>query len=268
MTPSSEIANRYDANAARYDDATRYNRDAARRLVASLPAGRYPRLLDVGCGTGFASEAMIERFRPTSITGVDISREMLERMRSKLAGLPDIALEFHVADVLSMPVPDGAFDCVLASMALHWFASRDLALAAMARAVATGGVLGVVAPGPGHDREYVEVLRTIVPPVPSPVIDIFATAQVFPDPVEDAIAASGLEVLDVWVESRHRRVPPDRYMERITTVGSHVWSTIMGPDESAAMVDRITAAVRHASGPRGFEYTFTKTYAVARRPTG
>jgi SAM-dependent methyltransferase len=221
----------------------------------------------VGCGTGFATMAMAERFDLEAVTGVDVSAQMLERMRTKLADLPKVVAELHVADVLDMPVPDGAFDCVLASMALHWFPDRAAAIAAMAAKVRPGGVLGLVAPGPGHDLEYTEVLRTVDPPVPPQVIEVFFTAQVFPDEVEDAMAAAGLEPVDVWVESRHRRVPPARYMARITTVGSHVWTRLMSPADADAMVDRVTAAVEAAAGPRGFDYTFTKTYATARRPS-
>ncbi len=263
-----EIATRYDHNAARYDDVTRYNRDAADRLVQSLPRREYRALLDVGCGTGYASVAMIERFGVPAVTGVDISAQMLERMREKLAALPGVTCETHVADVLGMPVGDDAYDCVLASMALHWFPRRGEAIAAMARKLTPGGVLGIVAPGPGHDHEYTEVLRAVRPPVPAQVVDVFDTAQVFPDETEEQIVAAGLEPVDVWVEHRRRRVPPERYMARITTVGSHVWSELMGADAAADMVERITEAVRRAAGPRGFEYTFTKTYAVARRPEG
>ncbi len=266
MSDAPEIACGYDRNADRYDDVTRYNREAAERLVRALPPDAYRSLLDVGCGTGFATMAMAERFAIEAVTGVDISAQMLERMRTKLADLPQVAAGLHVADVLDMPVPDGAYDCVLASMALHWFPERAAAIAAMAAKVAPGGVLGLVAPGPGHDFEYTEVLRTVDPPVPPAVIEVFFTAQVFPDEVEDAMAAAGLEPLDVWVESRRRRVPPERYMARITTVGSHVWTRLMPPADADAMVERVTAAVEAAAGPRGFEYTFTKTYAIARRP--
>jgi trans-aconitate 2-methyltransferase len=266
MSDAPGIAGGYDRNAARYDDVTRYNREAAERLVRALPDGDYRSLLDVGCGTGFATLAMAARFPIETVTGIDVSAQMLERMRVKLADLPGVAATLHVADVLDMPVPDGAFDCVLASMALHWFPRRADAIEALAAKVAPGGVLGLVAPGPGHDFEYTEVLRTVAPPVPAQVIEVFFTAQVFPDDVEDALTTAGLDVLDVWVESRHRRVPPERYMARITTVGSHVWTQIMSPAEADAMVERVTAAVEAAAGPRGFEYTFTKTYAVARRP--
>lgn len=265
MGVEREIALRYDHNAERYDDATRYNREAARRLVASLPDLTCRTLLDVGCGTGFASLAMIERFDVGAVTGVDVSRQMLERMRQKLDAHPQVHAELHVADVRAMPVPEGAYDCVLASMALHWFADRSEAIHAMGRAVAPGGALGLVAPGPGHDYEYTEVLRAIRPAVPAAVIDIFGSAQVFPDETEAQLVAAGLTPIDVWVESRTRRVPPVRYMARITTVGSHVWSQIMDSREAAAMLARITAAVERATGPDGFEYTFTKTYAIARR---
>lgn len=266
MRDGPEIACGYDRNADRYDDVTRYNREAAERLVRAVPPGAYRSILDVGCGTGFATMAMAERFAIEAVTGVDVSAQMLERFRAKLADLPHVAGDLHVADVLDMPVPDGTFDCVLASMALHWFPERTAAIGAMAAKVAPGGVVGIVAPGPGHDFEYTEVLRSVTPPLPPQVIEIFFTAQVFPDEVEDAMVAAGLEPFDVWVESRHRRVAPERYMARITTVGSHVWTRLMSPADADAMVERVTAALEAAAGPRGFEYTFTKTYAIARRP--
>lgn len=266
MSDAPDIACGYDRNAGRYDDVTRHNREAADRLVRALPDAEYRTLLDVGCGTGFATMAMAARFAIDAVTGVDLSAQMLARMRAKLADLPQVVAELHVADVVDMPVPDGAFDCVLASMALHWFPDRGGAISAMAAKLAPGGVLGLVAPGPGHDLEYTEVLRTVDPPVPPQVIEVFFAAQVFPDEVEDAMAAAGLEPLDVWVESRRRRVAPERYMARITTVGSHVWARLLSPADADAMVKRVSAAVRDAAGPRGFEYTFTKTYAIARRP--
>ena len=52
----------FDRAAEGYDDLLRHNREGARRLVAALPAGDYDAILDVGCGTGFVTEAMVERF--------------------------------------------------------------------------------------------------------------------------------------------------------------------------------------------------------------
>lgn len=259
------IADGYDHNADRYDDVTRYNRDAATRLVGALPTKPYRSLLDVGCGTGFATLAMIERFAIDTVTGIDVSAQMLARMHEKLVAHPAIVADLRVADVADMHVEDGVFECVLASMALHWFADRAGAVAAMGRAVAPGGIVALVAPGPGHDAEYTDVLRSLRPAIPAPVIDIFTTAQVHPGDTEEQLLAAGLTPIDIWVETRHRHVAPDRYMARITAVGSHVWSQILSPDEATSMLARITEAVGAAAGPSGFAYTFTKTYAVARR---
>lgn len=263
---SAHIAARYDANAHRYDDVTLHNREASERLVTLLPEGRFERLLDVGCGTGFATEAVLRRFSPTQVTGIDLSAEMLERFRDKVAGRPDIEVRLVTGDALDLETRGVQADLVIASMMLHWVEDRPAAIRAMAAAAAPGGVVAIVAPGPGHDREYADLLRTIDPPVPHEVIDVFRAAQVFPDATEAALIEAGLEPIDVWMETRHRTVPPQRYMARITAVGSHVWTALMGPEAAEEMLGRINAAIARASEPSGWSYTFTKTYAIARRP--
>ena len=78
----------------------------------------------------------------------------------------------------------------------------------------------------------------------------------------------GKLVMDCKAQSADRvdRVKLDIHRGKLQqAVGSHVWNQIMEPDEADAMVARITAAVERAAGPGGFEYTFTKTYAIARR---
>jgi ubiquinone/menaquinone biosynthesis C-methylase UbiE len=259
------IASQYDRNAAQYDRAARFNILAGERLVSSVPPGEYKHLLDVGCGTGFATLAAFARF-PTlqSVVGVDISSGMVDQFREKLRAHPDSDVQLQVADVLAMDVPAGHFDLVISSMMLHWITDRPGALRVMAAAVRPGGVLAVVAPGPGHDQEYVEVLRAIRPPVPAPMIEVFAAAQVFPDALDEQLRAAGLEPLDVWVETRRRQVPPEVYMERITAVGSHVWAHLSA-DEQDATFSRIRDGIAAATIDARFCYTFTKSFAVARR---
>jgi SAM-dependent methyltransferase len=261
------IAAQYDRNAAGYDDAARFNAMAAERLVAALPPGEPRDLLDVGCGTGFAALAMLGRFPSLRrVTGLDVSAEMLERFRAKLAAASGAETRLVRADLLRDGLPEGPYDAVLCSMVLHWLGERRAeAIAAMAAALRPGGVLALVAPGPGHDREYADLLRGLDPPVPAPVVDVFDRAQVFPEAVERALIEAGTPPLDVWVERRRRRVDPARYMARIEAVGSHTWAELMGPAEQAAMLGRIRSAVAAASPGGVWRYTFTKTFAVARR---
>jgi len=261
------IAAQYDRNAAGYDDAARFNVLAAERLVAALPPGDHREVLDVGCGTGFATLAMLARFPSVRrVTGLDASAEMIERFRDKLAAAPGAETRLVVADVIREGVPDGPFDAVLCSMVLHWLGDRrGGAIAAMAGALRPGGILALVAPGPGHDGEYAALLRALRPPVPPPVFEVFDAAQVFPEAVEEALLGAGMEPLDVWVERRRRRVAPERYMARIEAVGSHTWAELMAPPEQEAMLRRIRRAVGEASPGGVWRYTFTKTFAVARR---
>ncbi|HMN99498.1 MAG TPA: methyltransferase domain-containing protein [Miltoncostaeaceae bacterium] len=246
-----------------YDDLLRRNRDGARRLVASLPDGRYDDVLDVGCGTGFVTEAMVDRFATRRVTGVDPSEGMLERFREKLGGRVDATLQ--VAGVHDMDVPEGAFDAVVSGMAFHWFPEKPAAIAAMARPLRPGGALGILASASGTDAEFRAVLEGIRPPVPAEWTGVFDVIQRSADEVAGWMGDAGLDVIDAWEERRVRRQGPDAYLARIAAVASHL-SASLDPEEAAAHVERVTRAVHGASGPDGFRFAFVKLFAIARRP--
>jgi malonyl-CoA O-methyltransferase len=253
----------YDRSAGEYDDLLRHNAEGARRLVAAIPAGRYDRILDVGCGTGFVTQAMADRFGTRRATGVDPSEGMLARFREKLGGR--LELDLVHAGVHDMDVPDGAFDAVVSGMAFHWFPRQEAAVHAMARRVASGGVLAILASGAGSDREFKAVLEGIDPPVPEAWIATFDAIQRTADQVAGWMGDAGLEVVDAWEERRVRRTPPDAYLARMVATSSHVSSEI-DPDELAGHAERMVRAVHAASGPEGFVYGFVKLFAIGRRP--
>jgi ubiquinone/menaquinone biosynthesis C-methylase UbiE len=258
-----EVGDGFTRAAEGYDELLRRNRDGARRLVAALPEGRYDDVLDVGCGTGFVTEAMVDRFGTRRVTGVDPSEGMLERFREKLAGRVDATL--LVAGVHDMDVPEAAFDAVVSGMAFHWFPEKPAAIAAMARRVRPGGVLAILASAAGTDAEFRAVLEAVRPPVPAAWTEVFDVIQRTGDEVATWMRDAGLEIDDVWEERRVRRQDPDAYLARIGAVASHL-SASLDPDEAAAHVDRVTRAMHAASGPEGFTFAFVKLFAVARRP--
>ena len=253
----------YDRSAGDYDDLLRHNAEGARRLVAAIPEGRYDRILDVGCGTGFVTEAMVDRFGTRHATGVDPSDGMLARFRQKLGGR--VALDLITAGVHDMDVPDGAFDAVVSGMAFHWFPRQEGAIHAMARRVAPGGVLAILASGAGSDREFKTVLEGIDPPVPAAWTGAFDAIQRTADEVAGWMRDAGLEVADAWEERRVRRTPPDAYLARMVATSSHI-SAGIDPEELAGHAERTARAVHEASGPEGFAYGFVKLFAIARRP--
>jgi ubiquinone/menaquinone biosynthesis C-methylase UbiE len=264
MGDGSDVGQGFDRSAADYDDLLRHNRAGAERLVGSLPPGRYERVLDVGCGTGFVTQAMVERFGTRRVTGVDPSEGMLGRFREKLDGL-GVEADLHVAGVHEMPAPDAAYDAVVSGMAFHWFPEKPAAVAAMARRLRPGGILGILASGRGTDEEFRGLLSSIDPPVPPAWIEVFDQIQRDVDELVSYMKAAGLEVLDAWEERRVRRVPPEAYLARIGAVAGHL-SAGLDPAEAEGHVARVSEAVVRASGPGGFRYAFVKLYGVARRP--
>jgi SAM-dependent methyltransferase len=234
--------------------------------VASLPEGRYRRLLDVGCGTGFASLEAIPRLGVERLVGVDASAAMLGVFRERLRAFPDVRAELQARDVADMRVEDAGADLVLCSMALHWFPERAAAVRRMARALAPGGVLGILAPGPAHDRESVALVRATGDPVLGRLADSIVDNEIDPDELAVDLAALGLEPEDVWTETRRRAVTPAAYRARMEAVATHLWSDLP-PGEQASVLARLLDLIAGASGDDGlYRYRFVKTFAVARRP--
>jgi SAM-dependent methyltransferase len=108
--------------AERYDDAVNraFYRAAVSRLLENVPvlSGRG---LDLGCGTGFSLESLVQELPDIRWTGADCSRPMLERARGK-AGLGKAKLCRASAEAL--PFAAGSFDVVVANFSWHWFGAE------------------------------------------------------------------------------------------------------------------------------------------------
>ena len=159
------VANDYDSFAQAYETGTEANLDNAyyaRPAILDLAADVAGRqVLDVGCGSGplFASL----RDRGAIVTGTDSSAGMLELARKRLG--PDAVL--HLADLRDpLPLPDGAFDDVVASLVLHYLEDWTAPLAELRRVLKPGGRLIMSVNHPA-------LFKTI-----DPAIDYFATVQV------------------------------------------------------------------------------------------
>jgi SAM-dependent methyltransferase len=109
------------------------------------------RVLDVGCGNGAYLRAM--RDRPVRVVGCDLSLGMLQSV-SHPALLN--------ADVVALPVRDGAFDVVLAPHMLYHVPDRESAARELRRALVPGGVCVVVTNGARHLRSLRDLVELAV----------------------------------------------------------------------------------------------------------
>ena len=249
--------------AGSYDEAVRHNVAGSDRLVMSLPDGEYRMVLDVGCGTGWTSAAMVRRFGVETIVGVDASEGMLEQFAAKLgAEFPKVGVELRAEDVMEMGVPDGAFDAVVCAMALHWFADKPGAIARMARALRPGGVLAILTAGRGGEDAWRELLERV--DAPAAWTGWFAENQRDVDEIDADLRSAGLEPLDVWMERRRRHTDPDAFMARTRSVAAHLLDN--PPGGFSELDQRIAKGLHDAAGPDGFTYDYCKLFAIAQKP--
>jgi ubiquinone/menaquinone biosynthesis C-methylase UbiE len=261
------VADNFTSTAKDYDAAVRHNVNGASRLIMSVPPGDYRRVLDVGCGTGWAALSLLERFPGVEhVTGIDPAEGMLEVFREKAAAISGVEFDIRAADVMDMGVEAGSQDLVISSMAMHWFPDKPGAAAAMAATLRPGGAIAILCSGRRGEHEFREVLRAMDPPPPAAWDAAFDAVQRDEREMEEYLVGAGLEPLDVWMESRVRRSTVEAYLERMRVVASHISSGSLSEDEVADLMERVGAGMAAVSGPRGFEYTFTKLYAVARKP--
>lgn len=115
----------------------RWSRQVAPVFLAWLGAGPGLRWLDVGCGTGALSAAIVAHAHPASVRGVDPSPAFLEAARVDLG--PEIAL--HPAGADSLPLGDASVDVSVSGLVLNFVSDLPAALAEMVRVTAPGGTI-------------------------------------------------------------------------------------------------------------------------------
>ncbi|HEX5293787.1 MAG TPA: class I SAM-dependent methyltransferase [Streptosporangiaceae bacterium] len=105
--------------------------------LACVPAPR--RVLDVGCGTGYALRQLAGRLPGAlELTGIDAAPQMVE-VAGRLAG--DERLAFSLGTAERLPFPDAAFDLVISTTSFDHWADQRAGIAECGRVLAPGGYL-------------------------------------------------------------------------------------------------------------------------------
>lgn len=167
--------------AASYDAHGAVQRLVAGRLaerIAALPLPPAPRILEIGCGTGFLGLGLVDRLPGARWTMTDIAPAMIARAQARFAGRPGIA--FAVMDG-EVPDIDGPFDLICSSLAFQWFADLPGAVTRLRGLLTPEGRIAFTTLAAGSFFEW----RRAHGDLPAGTRDY---------PSADALAAIGLEV--------------------------------------------------------------------------
>lgn len=116
----------------------RWSRLAADAALAWLQTGTQQRWLDVGCGTGASTEAIVRRTDPALVVAIDPSPDFLAQAQQRIS---DQRVRFQLGQAEAMPVESGSFDVCIACLALHFMDDPYQGLLEMTRAAKPGGVV-------------------------------------------------------------------------------------------------------------------------------
>jgi SAM-dependent methyltransferase len=114
----------------------RYGASLAAALIefAQIEAGM--RALDVGCGPGALTTALVEKLGDARVSAADPSEPFVETARARLPGV-----EIVVSGAEALPFPDSAFDTALSQLVVNFMQDAEAGVREMARVTRPGGVV-------------------------------------------------------------------------------------------------------------------------------
>jgi ubiquinone/menaquinone biosynthesis C-methylase UbiE len=130
----------------------RMHRRVATDVAVAAPEGAT--VLDAGCGSGRLAGEIARRRPDLRVHGVDLERGMIEVATARAARekLGD-QVEFTVADLADLPLPDGSVDFVVSTASLHHWTDVEGVIASLARVLRPDGQLWI------YDLRWVPVGR-------------------------------------------------------------------------------------------------------------
>lgn len=132
-----QVAASFSRAAASYDSVAGLQRHVGEQLLEFLPGQiQVQTWLDLGCGTGYFSRALRQRFPQAQGLAMDIAEGMLQRTRQHSAGLQLVA-----GDAEQLPLREQCCDLIFSSLALQWCGDFSAVLRQAHRVLRPGGVL-------------------------------------------------------------------------------------------------------------------------------
>jgi ubiquinone/menaquinone biosynthesis C-methylase UbiE len=130
------------AATGRGDDMEQHHSDITDQTLDLMYLKPDDRVLDLGCGTGWASRRMARMVPSGEVVGIDVADEMLRRAEQASAGIKNVRYIWGSAE--QIPAADNTFTKVLSVESFYYYADQGRALDELHRVMAPGGRLFIL----------------------------------------------------------------------------------------------------------------------------
>src|ERR1043165_4982945 len=130
------------AAAGRGDEMESHHSDITEQTLALMDIQPEDRILDLGCGTGWASRRMARIATSGEVVGLDVADEMLRRAEETSSAFKNVRYVWGSAE--NIVEADNAFSKVLSVESFYYYADQDKALDELRRVMAPGARLFIL----------------------------------------------------------------------------------------------------------------------------
>lgn len=99
------------------------------------------RVLEIGCGTGWTTQLLLQHLAATQITAVDFDERQIDAAKHRFAGigLANSKIQFLQGDATELSLPDGSFDAAFEFHVFHHIKNYVKAIRETLRILKPGG---------------------------------------------------------------------------------------------------------------------------------
>ncbi|HEY2236285.1 MAG TPA: methyltransferase domain-containing protein [Candidatus Angelobacter sp.] len=130
------------AAAGRGDEMESHHSDITEQTLALMDLQPGDRILDLGCGTGWASRRMARIATSGEVVGLDVADEMLRRAEQSSSAFRNVRYVCGSAE--KIPEADNTFNKVLSVESFYYYADQGKALDELRRVMASGAKLFIL----------------------------------------------------------------------------------------------------------------------------
>jgi len=134
---STQISDRWERGDPYEQYVGRWSRRVAPLFLAWLKIPAQRRWLDVGCGTGALSAAILDNCSPMSVVGVEPSEGFLEKAKEQLGA----RVLLRRGSAAEIPLEDRSVDVAVSGFVLNFVPDALAAVREMARVTTDGGTI-------------------------------------------------------------------------------------------------------------------------------